>query len=483
MTKFYLLAAATLIAGGANAALNINVVSEELQNSASMAVEAATMINNGAVTPEQIATRMKVRKLDDNQSDSEWKALGMGTMTDAWILYSFSSDFYATLYVEIEESTKTPGLYRMVDLYGYDNIYGNGYGFFSKYNDNLERTDIIIDATDPEYVVVEPQYSGWTFPEGVCKDNDGNPVTDLFISSGNFYYEKEEGLTREQVKQQYPSVVSTMADGVITIPVASYGSSLENAHLGNNVDELGKPVPVVITLPTDKGGYEPDENWVDAGMCQFINGYYGRDISADLIDNSYEVPVEASVLEPGVFRFQKPFFQPNSTLLQSYPTHRFDDIYDYFVVDCRVPDFVFVEPYNSQMYFFDDELMYATNIYYHYTIKLGMTRKEVVDYLRANPDIIHQGNMYAEFKNGVITIAQSIFIVDSMPNAYLPVPGNRSTVIDLRGTTAIDLPAIDNSDAPVEYFNLQGQPVATPADGQLVIKRQGSDVSKILYNR
>ena len=93
MTKFYLLAAATLIAGGANAALNINVVSEELQNSASMAVEAATMINNGALTPEQIATRMKVRKLDDNQSDSEWKALGMGTMTDAWILYSFSSDF------------------------------------------------------------------------------------------------------------------------------------------------------------------------------------------------------------------------------------------------------------------------------------------------------------------------------------------------------------------------------------------------------
>ncbi len=39
---------------------------------------------------------------------------------------------------------------------------------------------------------------------------------------------------------------------------------------------------------------------------------------------------------------------------------------------------------------------------------------------------------------------------------------------------------VDNSNAPVEYFNLQGIRVANPEAGQLLIRRQGSEVSKIL---
>ncbi len=36
------------------------------------------------------------------------------------------------------------------------------------------------------------------------------------------------------------------------------------------------------------------------------------------------------------------------------------------------------------------------------------------------------------------------------------------------------------NDAPVEYFNLQGVRVNNPAAGQLVIKRQGSEVTKTI---
>lgn len=39
--------------------------------------------------------------------------------------------------------------------------------------------------------------------------------------------------------------------------------------------------------------------------------------------------------------------------------------------------------------------------------------------------------------------------------------------------------AVDNN-APVEYFNLQGQRVSNPAAGQLMIKRQGTKVSKVV---
>ena len=38
----------------------------------------------------------------------------------------------------------------------------------------------------------------------------------------------------------------------------------------------------------------------------------------------------------------------------------------------------------------------------------------------------------------------------------------------------------DGADSPVEYYNLQGMRVASPAAGQIVIRRQGSDVSKVI---
>ena len=44
--------------------------------------------------------------------------------------------------------------------------------------------------------------------------------------------------------------------------------------------------------------------------------------------------------------------------------------------------------------------------------------------------------------------------------------------------SGVDNIAADN--APAEYFNLQGVRVANPEAGQLVIKRQGSTVTKMI---
>ena len=48
------------------------------------------------------------------------------------------------------------------------------------------------------------------------------------------------------------------------------------------------------------------------------------------------------------------------------------------------------------------------------------------------------------------------------------------------GSSAIEN-VIDNDDnAPVEYYNLQGVRINEPAAGQVVIRRQGSKVSKVV---
>lgn len=55
-----------------------------------------------------------------------------------------------------------------------------------------------------------------------------------------------------------------------------------------------------------------------------------------------------------------------------------------------------------------------------------------------------------------------------------------NTKITFGGTGAINDVAVDNNNAPVEYFNLQGVRVNEPVAGQIVIRRQGNEVSKLL---
>ncbi len=50
-------------------------------------------------------------------------------------------------------------------------------------------------------------------------------------------------------------------------------------------------------------------------------------------------------------------------------------------------------------------------------------------------------------------------------------------VSEFAGTTSV---TDENSNAPVEYFNLQGQRIDSPAAGQIVIRRQGTAASKVI---
>ncbi|MGN0211021.1 MAG: hypothetical protein ACI391_07920 [Muribaculaceae bacterium] len=51
---------------------------------------------------------------------------------------------------------------------------------------------------------------------------------------------------------------------------------------------------------------------------------------------------------------------------------------------------------------------------------------------------------------------------------------------DMAGVKDITIDNVD-ANAPVEYFNLQGQRVTNPANGQILIRRQGSNASKIRF--
>ncbi|MDE5568608.1 MAG: hypothetical protein K2J12_09225 [Muribaculaceae bacterium] len=76
---------------------------------------------------------------------------------------------------------------------------------------------------------------------------------------------------------------------------------------------------------------------------------------------------------------------------------------------------------------------------------------------------------------------QSLFLVESATGNAYPVGRKASTLVigdDSQGTGVNDITVDEN--APVEYFNLQGVRIDNPAAGQVVIKRQGSKVTKTL---
>ncbi|HAP29919.1 MAG TPA: hypothetical protein DCR26_07335 [Porphyromonadaceae bacterium] len=47
--------------------------------------------------------------------------------------------------------------------------------------------------------------------------------------------------------------------------------------------------------------------------------------------------------------------------------------------------------------------------------------------------------------------------------------------------SAINSVSADAANAPVEYFSLQGVRVTRPAAGQVVIRRQGADATKVVF--
>lgn len=77
--------------------------------------------------------------------------------------------------------------------------------------------------------------------------------------------------------------------------------------------------------------------------------------------------------------------------------------------------------------------------------------------------------------------AQSVVVREAAEPAYAPIE------VEFNGKTAtpevptgINDVTVDGADAPVEYFDLQGIRVSNPQAGQMVIRRQGTNVEKIL---
>lgn len=132
-------------------------------------------------------------------ANETWKDLGTGQWRDNLIDFYYMLDHYYQFDVQIQESEQTPGRYRVVNPYlNYPNLFGT-----------LARPDedcyVIINASDPVHVYIEPSISDFIFPG----TND-----QMYIwSVADDYYNNQFG-NWEQAEIE--GVCGTLKDGCIT---------------------------------------------------------------------------------------------------------------------------------------------------------------------------------------------------------------------------------------------------------------------------
>ena len=433
MRKFYfLLMAAITLSMSAFENASVSKVAE-IANLASMPKVIRSVAQN-KLAPVATAT--------DYKSET-WVSLGAGKFVASAVAECYGSSTNP-VDVEIFEAQGKTGLYKVVGVWA----------------DLLKSTDgtLYVDATDPEFVVIEDQFTG------IVDKVDGN--THIASLSAALL---EKGYTKAQILalDGFEELNITLSDKVITIPEGSLALRWPEAPAGSqnktNPEKwysFGKNDGAVV-LPG--GEYvDPWSEAVDATMVETILGpAFGKTNTTP-----YTIQIQKNS-KTGVYRLISPWRQlytdlgygstaPNLDIDASDPTNliiplqaiglgsRTDGAYGYMSWSY----YCLVEEQET-----DDALK--------------ITLKDNGDGTSTISFPYSSGKIYAQTSGKMYSASNYADVL-----SYVKFP-------TFSGINEVKTD-IDNSNAPVEYFNLQGVRIVNPEAGQFVIKRQGSEVTKMV---
>ena len=431
MRKFYfLLMAAITLSMSAFENASVSKVAE-IANLASMPKVIRSVAQN-KLAPVATAT--------DYESET-WVSLGAGKFVASAVAecYGSSTD---PVDVEIFEAQGKTGLYKVVGVWA----------------DIISDGTLYVDATDPEFVVIEDQFTG------IVDKVDGN--THIASLSAVLL---EKGYTKAQILalDGFEELNITLSDKVITIPEGSlalrWPEAPADSKYGTNPEKwysYGENDGVVV-LP----GGEYVDPWgeaVDATMVETILGpTFGKTNTAP-----FAIQIQKNS-ETGAYRLISPWRQlyadlgygstaPNLEIDASDPTN--------LIIPLQATGL------GSQT---DGSFGYMSMSYYDLVNEqetddaLKITLTDNGDGTSTISFPYHSGIIYAQASEGKYYASG-----DENVLSYVTFP-TFSGINDVKAD-------IDNSNAPVEYFNLQGVRIVNPEAGQFVIKRQGSEVTKLI---
>lgn len=182
--------------------------------------------------------------------DDTWTSIGKGSFKDAWIAPGYFDNYDEFVFdVEIERSDLNPDRIRIVDPYSNP--------LYSSVNISTKPGYIVIDLSDPEFVLVEPDVrSGFMSADALifyCYNLEAYYLLSLPKLDPDF-----EGITKDEIREWFEEdglEISTFKDNVVRIPVSVWGAYGDPYAGANWVDDEGEPLPMLstLTLPETEG--------------------------------------------------------------------------------------------------------------------------------------------------------------------------------------------------------------------------------------
>lgn len=175
--------------------------------------------------------------------------------------------------VQIQQDAHTPGIYRVVAPYAQKGWSGSQ-PWYTAFDENESNTDMIIDATDPDFVYIKG-----TFNTGVTLNSSHGDISAISYVQ----YLLDDGKTLDEVKAEIPELFGTFKDGIFSFPAKSilmYFGSGGDLYYGNTDGMLRVAMPGVVLKDYNVGveylGRMTDTNDKDNAV---FNLTFGADVT------------------------------------------------------------------------------------------------------------------------------------------------------------------------------------------------------------
>lgn len=390
-----------------------------------------------------------------------WTSLGMGKYKASSLaaLYGASTD---PVDIEVFEANEQPGIYKFVGLWP----------------DMTDNGSMIVDATDPDFVIVHEQ------PTGFVDEYDGMTY---IVSVVARYLEKYD---KETIAAALSDQVITMTDGVISFPEdafqyrwpdasakdSPFGTDPESYYLGeSNVGGYALLPGATVVEP------DPNEGWTTLGMATLMDGWVLPCYGIDQTDsaNWYEVELQQNNDDENVYRLVDPYHGESPVASQNHTNS-----VGYIQFDVTNPARVrFATDVYSGFVNSKGQKIYCSNTFNWLTLYFDLydlTEEDVLEELG-------EDYQFSTFENGIVTIP-SVLGEDGYENeacfgtsaniednGYGWIDENENRInmeakIFFPGVDGIrELSPASEKQADV-YYNLSGQRVAKPATPGLYIR-------------
>jgi len=381
--------------------------------------------------------------IPDDDETYTWVSLGQGkyiasVMADVYGASTEPTD------VEIFEAKEKAGLYKAVGVWA------------DIFESNTQ--ELIVDASDPTFIKVTRQFTGLT-------DNTDGAT---WIASYTSIFTDEQGYEPSIVQAaiesgNIPNILPTLANNVITFPEGALALQWPNAPADSkygtdpNAWYMSESAGALV-LP----GGEYVAPWTLLGEGTFSGDIFFKTFGKTPAD--YKVQVFQSSSDENIYRV-------NDALKGLYTALGFKGESPKWELDATVADNVSLPITSTNINGGDEDGVY-------YSLSMNQNVEESIE------ECPEENRIKLTKESNTLTFdfpAKSLLLYASTSQSlYIGNKEAAKLTVELPDNSGIgSIEAVDNN-APVEYFNLQGQRVANPTAGQLMIKRQGTKVTKVV---